>query len=399
MPRPLFRLLPAAGLFCAGALLAACSSHPEGAAAPPGGQAAAQVGVVTLQASTVTVTRELPGRTSPYLVAEVRPQATGIVKQRLFVEGTLVKAGQPLYQLDDALYRAEVQSASAALARAQATLTTAALNARRSTELVKIEAVSRHDDETAQAASQQAEADVAAARAVLERARINLAYATITSPISGRIGKSSVTPGALVTANQAAAIATVQQLDPMYVDVTQSSSELLELRKQLAGGRLKAADIPVVVLLEDGSRHKQPGKLAFSEATVDPATGTYTLRILVPNPDQVLLPGIYTRAIVGSGTRENAILAPQRGITRDPKGNATAMVLGAEGKVEARAVKVSQTVGDQWLVEDGLAAGDRVIVEGLQKIRPGMPAVVAAPAAPPASSAASPPASAPAAKK
>ena len=347
-----------------------------------------EVGVVTLKAQSVTLTRELPGRTNPYLVAEVRPQATGIVKERLFTEGGSVKAGQPLYQLDDALYRAEVAAAKASLARAQATRDTAALNARRSAELVKIDAVSRQDDEVAQAALKQAEADVAATKAALDRAEINLAYARISSPISGRIGKSAVTPGALVTANQAAALATVQALDPIYVDVTQSSSELLELRKQLAAGRLKTArDLPVEIVLEDGTRHRQPGKLAFSEATVDPDTGSYTLRVVVPNPDQVLLPGIYVRAIIGGGVREGAILVPQRGIARDPKGNASAMLLNAEGKVEARPVKVSRTLGDQWLVEEGLAAGDRVIVEGLQKIAPGMPAKVAEP----------PPAKAPAA--
>jgi membrane fusion protein (multidrug efflux system) len=377
-------------------LLAACSGQKEGAPPPGAGMPPPEVSVVTLAPQTVTLSRELPGRTVPYLVAEVRPQATGIVKERLFVEGALVKAGQPLYQLDDAVYRAEAASARATLARAEATLNTATLNARRSTELLKIEAVSKQDDENAQAARQLAEADVAAARAAADRAAINLGYAKIASPIPGRIGKSSVTPGALLTANQENAIATVQQLDPMYVDVTQSSSELLELRKQLASGRMKAANIPVEIVLEDGSRHAHKGKLAFSETTVDPATGSYTLRIVVPNPDQVLLPGIYIRAVVGSGTRENAILAPQRAVTRDPKGNAFAMVLDAEGKVQMRPLKVSQTVGDQWLVDEGLAAGDRVIVEGLQKIRPGMPAKVAQPPAPAATPAAAQP---PAAKK
>ena len=363
-----------------GGLLAACSGQKDGAPPPGAGMPPAEVGVVTLTPQTVTLARELPGRTTPFLVAEVRPQATGIVKERLFVEGALVKAGQPLYQLDDAVYRADVASARAALARTEATLNTATLNARRSDELVKIEAVSKQDNENSQAARQQAQADVAAARATLDRTEINLAYAKIASPIPGRIGKSSVTPGALVTANQETSLAIVQQLDPMYVDVTQSSSELLALRKQLAAGRLKAADIPVEIVLEDGSRLAQKGKLAFSETTVDPATGSYTLRIVVPNPDQVLLPGIYIRAIVSSGTRENAILAPQRAITRDPKGNAFAMVLAAESKVQMRPVKVSSTVGDQWLVEEGLAAGERVIVEGLQKVRPGMPAKVAEPA-------------------
>ena len=390
MAIPYSRFLSTLCIATLGTALAACSGQKDGAHAgpPAGGMPPPEVGVVTLKAQTVTLTRELPGRTNPYLVAEVRPQATGIVKERLFTEGGSVKAGQPLYQLDDALYRAEVAAAKASLARAQATRDTAALNARRSAELVKIDAVSRQDDEVAQAALKQAEADVAATKAALDRAEINLAYARISSPISGRIGKSAVTPGALVTANQAAALATVQALDPIYVDVTQSSSELLELRKQLAAGRLKAArDLPVEIVLEDGTRHRQPGKLAFSEATVDPDTGSYTLRVVVPNPDQVLLPGIYVRAIIGGGVREGAIVVPQRGIARDPKGNASAMLLNAEGKVEARPVKVSRTLGDQWLVEEGLAAGDRVIVEGLQKIAPGMPAKVAEP----------PPAKAPAA--
>lgn len=383
MAIPYSRFVSVTSITLVAAALAACSGQKEGAhAGPPGGgMPPAEVGVVTLKAQTVTLTRELPGRTNPYLVAEVRPQATGIVKERLFTEGGTVKAGQPLYQLDDALYRAEVAAAKAAHARALATRDTAALNARRSAELVKIEAVSRQDDEAAQAALKQAEADVAATKAALDRAEINLAYARISSPISGRIGKSAVTPGALVTANQAAALATVQAIDPIYVDVTQSSSELLELRKQLAAGRVKPArDLPVEIVLEDGTRHRQPGKLAFSEATVDPDTGSYTLRVVVPNPDQVLLPGIYVRAIIGGGVREGAILVPQRGIARDPKGNASAMLLNAEGKVEARPVKVSRTIGDQWLVEEGLAAGDRVIVEGLQKIAPGAPAKVAEPA-------------------
>lgn len=374
--------------FLSGAL-GACSGKPEGAPPGAGAMPPAEVGVVTLVAQSVTLARELPGRTSPSRVAEVRPQVSGIVKERLFTEGGLVQAGQPLYQLDDAVYRAEVASARAQLARAEATRESAALNARRSAELVKIDAVSRQDHEAAQAAAKQSEADVAAAKAALARAEINLGYAQIVSPISGRIGRSAVTAGALVTANQAAALATVQQLDPMYVDVTQSSAELLALRKDLAAGRARPArDLPVEVVLEDGSRHRQAGRLAFSEATVDPATGSYTLRVVVPNPDQVLLPGIYARALVGGAVRDNAILVPQRGVARDPKGNASAMLLDAEGKVEARPIKVSRTVGDQWLVEEGLAAGERVIVEGLQKIAPGMPAKVAAPAPAPAPAAA-----------
>lgn len=366
-------------------VLSACSG---GDGAGPGGPPPAEVGVVVLAPQSVTLTRELAGRTNPYLVAEVRPQVTGIVKQRLFSEGGLVKAGQPLYQLDDATYRADAASARAGLARAEATLNVARLKARRSEELLTIQAVSQQDHDNVVAALQQAEADVAAARAAAERAAVVLGYARISSPIAGRIGKSSVTQGALVTANQVGALATVQQLDPIYVDVTQSSSELLQLRQQVAAGRLEeAADLPVKILLEDGSRYQHAGKLAFSEVTVDPDTGSYTLRVVVPNPQQVLLPGIYVRAIIGTGVRPAAILAPQRGILRGAKGETTAMVLDADDKVEMRAVRVSQTIGDQWLVEEGLAAGDRVIIEGLQKIGPGMPARVAGP----------PPAEAPAA--
>ena len=365
-------------------IVSACSGGND---TGPGGPPPAEVGVVVLESQSVTLTRELVGRTSPYLVAEVRPQVTGIVKQRLFTEGSLVKAGQPLYQLDDATYRADAVSAQAGLARAEAALTVARLRANRSQELLAIKAVSQQDYDGVVAALQQAEADVAAAKAVAGRAAVVLAYARISAPIAGRIGKSSVTPGALVTANQADALATVQQLDPIYVDVTQSSSELLGLRKQVAAGRLEAADdLPVEILQEDGSPYQHAGKLAFSEVTVDPGTGSYTLRVVVPNPEQLLLPGIYVRAIVGIGVRADAILAPQRGIQRGAKGETTAMVLGADDKVEMRAVRVSQTVGDQWLVEEGLKAGDRVIVDGLQKIAPGMPARAAgqSPAAAPA---------------
>lgn len=366
----------ACSLILAGMLTACSGGDGTGAAGPP----PAEVGVVVLEAKPVTLTRELAGRTSPFLVAEVRPQVSGVVKERLFTEGGLVRAGQPLYQLDDATYRADAASARAGVARAEAALTVARLKAERSGELLSIAAVSRQDHDNVLAALQQAEADVAAAKAVAQRAEVVLGYARISSPIAGRIGKSSVTPGALVTANQADSLATVQQLDPIYVDLTQSSSELLELRRQLAAGRLEtASDLPVEIVLEDGSRYEQVGKLAFSEVTVDPGTGSYTLRVVVPNPDHLLLPGTYVRAVVGTGMRANAILAPQRGVLRGAKGDTSAMVLGADGMVEARAVRVSQTVGDQWLVEEGLAAGDRVIVEGLQKIRPGMPARVAGP--------------------
>jgi membrane fusion protein (multidrug efflux system) len=358
----------------AGVALAACEGEKSAApAAPP----PPQVTVVTLMQQPVTLTRELPGRTSPYVIAEVRPQATGIIKRRTFKEGGRVKAGQTLYELDASTYEADLASAKAALARAQATLGSARLNEKRTTGLAKIDAVSRQDYENAVAALRQAEADEAAARAAVTRAGVQLGYTRITSPISGRIGKSTVTQGALVTANQAQALATVQQFDPIYVDVTRSSRELLDLRQQIAAGTLKETDSPVTIVLEDGTPYSRPGKLTFADVTVDPDTGSYLLRIVVPNPETVLLPGMYVRAIVGTAERQQAVLAPQKGIQRDPKGSTTAMVLGPDGKVQARVVKVSRAIGDQWLVEDGLAAGDRVIVEGLQKVKPGMVAETA----------------------
>jgi len=342
-------------------------------AAPPQG-GPVPVTVVTLASRSVTLTRELPGRSTAYLVAEVRPQVDGLVTQRLFTEGGRVEKGQPLYQLDDATYRADHDSAQATLARAQATLVTAELNARRSAQLMKIDAVSQQDDETAAAALRQAQADLKAAQAAVDRARVVLGYARISSPISGRIGKSSVTQGALVTANQAAPLATVQQLDPIYVDLTQSSAEWLQLRHDLEAGRLQGApDMPVAILLEDGSTYAHPGKLAFADVTVDPTTGSFGLRVVVPNPDHLLLPGMYVRAVVGTGERPAGLLVPQQGVTRAPRGQTTAMIVAGDGKAELREVRVSQAIGDQWLVEDGLAAGDRVIVEGLQKIQPGVP--------------------------
>lgn len=392
---PAARPLPRAPFALALVLaLAACSADksadapaaPAAAAMPP-----AQVGVVTTKAETVTLTRELSGRVSPFLVAEVRPQVGGIVRKRLFTEGGMVKAGQPLYQLDDAIPRADQAVATAALNRAQAALVSARQNAQRSAELVKIDAVSQQDHDNAVAALRQAEAEVASARANVARNDVTLGYATIVAPIAGRIGKSSVTQGALVTANQAAALATIQQLDPVYVDVTQSSADLLELRRQIEAGQAAAArDVPVTVLLEDGSRHPQSGRLTFSDVTVDPQTGSYLLRVVVPNPRGVLLPGMYVRAVLGSAVRENAILVPQPAVQRDAKGNTTVMVLQPDGIVQPRPVRVSRTIGSVWLVDEGLKPGEQVIVEGLQKIRPGARAVVAAAA--PAGEAAKPPA-------
>lgn len=350
-------------------VLGACSEETQQPQMPT-----PSVSVVTLKSQPVTLTRQLPGRTNPYLVAEVRPQVTGIVKQRLFTEGGLVEAGQPLYQLDDAVYRAAWNSARASLARARAAVEVARLNAARAAELVKVNAVSEQENENAIAALSQAEADLGVAEAAVASAAVELGYARITSPIAGRIGKSSVTQGALVTADQAQPLATVQQLDPIYVDLTRSASELLELRRAMAGGSVRGTeDMPVTILLEDGTPFPEEGVLAFSDVAVDPSTGSFGLRVVVPNPDHLLMPGMYVRAVLSNAILDQGLLVPQQGIARDPKGNATALVVAGDGTVEQRTVQVSRTVGDKWLVSDGLVAGDRVIVEGVQKVQPGMP--------------------------
>lgn len=349
-------------------LLNACHVEPTTQQPAP----TPEVSVVTLKIQPVKLTRNLAGRTTPFLVAEVRPQVTGIIKQRLFDEGSLVKAGAPLYEIDAASYRANRDSARAILARAQAAENSARLAANRSLTLVASKLISAQDNELAAAAFQQAQADVAAARADLKSIEVTLGYAMITAPISGRIGKSSVTQGALVTANQESALATVQQLDPIYIDLAQSSSELLQLRKEITAGTLKQDQgVPVQIQLEDGSAYAHAGHLEFTDVTVDPSTGSYALRVLVPNPENLLLPGMYVRATVDMGERLNGVLAPQQGITRDPKGNATALLVTAAGKVEQRTVVATRTIGDQWLIDEGLVAGDRVIIEGLQKVRPG----------------------------
>src|SRR5690554_6667744 len=349
--------------------LAACSGGEEPAPPP-----SPEVSVVTLAPQTVTLTRELPGRTTAFMVAEVRPQVNKIVQERLFTEGSLVEAGQALYQIEDAGYRAAASSARAQLARAETALANARSLERRFEELSGTRYISAQEYENAIAAARQAQAEVGAARAALDAANVTLGRARITAPISGRIGKSSVTAGALVTAAQPQPLATIQQLDPIHVDLTQSASELLDLRRELAAGRLESgADLPVTILLEDGTPFPHQGTLAFSEVSVDPATGSFGLRVVVDNPDHVLMPGMYVRALIGSGVRQSAILVPQRGVARDPKGGTSVMLVNVEGVVENRPVTVSRTIGDQWLVEDGLVAGDRVIVEGLQKIQPDIP--------------------------
>lgn len=364
-------------LLLAGFVLAACSGEDAGQGNGQGQMPPAAVTVAVLAEQSVTLTRELPGRTYPYKVAEVRPQVNGIVREQLFTEGSVVEAGQPLYQLDDATYRADYDSARASLRRTEAAVEIARLNADRVAELVETGAVSRQEYDNAMATLQQAEADVGVARAAMASSKVRLDYARITSPITGRIGKSTVTAGALVTANQAQALATVRQLDPIYVDLSQSANELLALRKALEAGTVEATDdYPVSILLEDSSVFEHEGRLAFSEVSVEPSTGSFLLRVLVPNPEHLLMPGMYVRAVVGRGVRDNAILVPQQGIQRDPKGNTYALLVSDDDTVEQREVKVSRTLGNKWLVESGLSAGERVIIEGVQKARPGAPVQV-----------------------
>ena len=326
----------------------------------PQTQQTPQVGVVTLEAKPFALTSEVPGRTSAYRIAEVRPQVNGIIQKRLFTEGSEVKAGQQLYQIDPATYQAAFKSA-------QATQLSAKSLADRYKLLVADKAVSQQAYDEARAAALQAEA-------ALEQARIDLRYTKVMAPISGRIGRSAVTEGALVSNGQANAMATIQQLDPIYVDVTQSSKELLRLRRDLAEGRLqKASDsaAKVALKLEDGSHYAHEGTLEFSEVAVDESTGSVTLRAVFPNPDHLLLPGMFVHAELVSGVKQNAILAPQQGVTRNQRGEPTAMVVGADNKVELRVLKADRTAGSAWLVEEGLNAGDRLITEGLQFVQPG----------------------------
>ncbi len=386
------------GMLLGGLLFSGCGKSQAG---PP--QAITpEVAVVTVTPRPVTLTRELPGRTSPQLIAEVRPQVGGIIKQRLFVEGSDVQAGQILYQIDPAPYEAAVASAEAALTRAEtgktqaeATLTRAEANLtplrlkkERYQELVPIKAVSSQDLDDATAALHQGEADVKSAKAAilgaegnigvakaaLETARIDLAYTEVTAPIAGRIGISQVTTGALVKAGQDNALATIQRLDPVYIDFSQSSVERLKLMEELNSGLLKKGgrgEAKIRLRLEDGSSYPEEGILKFSDVTVDPSTGSVTLRALFPNPHHLLLPGMFVRGIVQEGIREQGILIPQQGVTRNPAGQAMVMVVGTEDKVEPRVIKVDRTIGKEWLVNEGLQAGDRVIMEGFQRARPG----------------------------
>lgn len=363
-----------AGLTALLCVLTGCDKKIEAQAAPQAPPP--EVAVVVIKPQPLELTTELSGRTAPRLIAEVRPQVGGIIQQRLFIEGSDVKAGEVLYQIDPAVYQATYDLAKADLAKAEANLIPLRLKQARYQELVAVNAVSQQDYDDIDASFRQAEAEIAAAQATLNKARIDLDYTSIKAPISGRIGRSSVTTGALVTASQETPLAVIQQLDPMYVDVTQSTAELLRLKRTLASGLLKntaAEQAKVKLLLEDGTPYPHMGTLKFSEVTVNQSTGSVTLRTLFPNPDHLLLPGMFVRAIVEEGMNEQAILVPQRGVTRNPEGQATVMVVGAEEKVEQRVIEVVRTVDDNWLVGKGLQAGDRVILEGIQRARPGTP--------------------------
>ncbi|EFT2089264.1 multidrug efflux RND transporter periplasmic adaptor subunit AcrA [Salmonella enterica] len=338
-----------------------------------GGQQMPEVGVVTLKTEPLQITTELPGRTVAYRIAEVRPQVSGIILKRNFVEGSDIEAGVSLYQIDPATYQATYDSAKGDLAKAQAAANIAELTVKRYQKLLGTQYISKQEYDQALADAQQATAAVVAAKAAVETARINLAYTKVTSPISGRIGKSSVTEGALVQNGQASALATVQQLDPIYVDVTQSSNDFLRLKQELANGSLKQENgkAKVDLVTSDSIKFPQSGTLEFSDVTVDQTTGSITLRAIFPNPDHTLLPGMFVRARLQEGTKPTALLVPQQGVTRTPRGDATVLVVGADNKVETRQIVASQAIGDKWLVTDGLKAGDRVVVSGLQKVRPG----------------------------
>jgi len=346
--------------------------------APPPPQP--EVSVVTVAPERLVLTTDLPGRTSAYLIAEIRPQVNGIIQKRLFTEGSDVKAGDQLYQIDPAPFEAALESAKAALAKAEANLPAVKLRFERYKALLAEKAVSQQDYDDKEAAFKQAEADIAYWKAAVETARINLEYTRVTAPISGRIGKSNVTDGALVTAYQAMPLATIQQIDPIYVDVPQSTTELLRLRRRLENGRL-IQDGPnlkkVHLFLEDGTEYPLEGQFKFRDVTVEPSTGSVILRIVFPNPDGVLLPGMFVRAQVKEGINDKAILVPQQAVFRDPKGNPFAYVLDEENRVQQRMLAIDRAVRNRWLISEGLKEGDRVVVEGLQRIRPGMTVKVA----------------------
>ena len=361
----------AAILMLSGSLaLTGCDNNKDQQA---GQQQAPEVGVMTLKNAPLKITTDLPGRTSSFRVAEVRPQVSGIILKRNFVEGSDIKAGESLYQIDPATYQAAYDSAKGDLAQAVANAQIAAVTVKRYKPLLGTKYISQQDYDQSIATQSQTAAAVQAAKANVETARINLAYTKVTSPISGRIGKSSVTEGALVQSAQTTALATVQQLDPIYVDVTQSSEDFMRLRDELNSGRLQQANgkAQVKLLLQNGSEYAQGGTLEFSDVTVDETTGSITLRAVFPNPDHTLLPGMFVRARLEEGTNPNALLVPQQAVTRTPTGQATAMVVGADNKVEVRTLTTDQAIGDKWLVTGGLKEGEKVITTGLQRAKAG----------------------------
>lgn len=342
------------------------------------------VDVVTLHSAPVTLVTDLPGRLTAHRIADIRPQVSGLITKRLFIEGDMVKAGQQLYQIDPAPYQASLASAQASVAKARASVATDQAQLNRYRPLAQAQAISRQDLDNAVATLAEAQADVATALANVQTASINLAYTKMASPIAGRTGRSSVTEGALVTANQTTSLVTVTQLDPVYVDVTQPSGTLLRFKRELASGQIKAAganQAQVKLVLEDGSDYGETGKLQFSEVTVDQSTGSVVLRAIFPNPDGLLLPGMFVREVVEEGVRQDGLLVPQRGVSHDAKGQPFAMVVNQDGVVEQHTLVTDRAIGDDWLVSKGIANGDRVILDGLQKVRPGV-AVTVVPATP-----------------
>ena len=360
------RITLLSSLILSTAILTGCDDAGKQQAQMP----APQVTVHVVNSAPLSITTELPGRTSAFRIAEVRPQVSGIILKRNFVEGSDVQAGQSLYQIDPATYQAAYDSAKGEESKAQAAATIAHLTVKRYIPLLHTNYVSQQDYDQAVATATQADAEVKAAKAAVENARINLAYTKVTSPITGRIGKSSVTEGALVTNGQATEMATVQQLDPIYVDVTQSSNDFMRLKQESLkqGGDAKS----VQLLMENGQPYALKGSLQFSDVTVDESTGSITLRAIFPNPQHTLLPGMFVRARIDEGINPEAMLVPQQGVTRTPRGDATVLLVNDKNQVEMRNVTASQAIGDQWLITSGLKSGDKVIVSGLQKAHPGI---------------------------
>jgi len=352
-----------------GLSVTACNRQIQAPPVPP-----PEVATVTVARQRVELTTELPGRTSPYRIAEIRPQVNGLIQKRLFTEGSDVQAGQVLYQIDPAPFQAALDNAQAALGRSEANLPALQLKADRYKEALADQAVARQDLDDANAALKQAVADIAYYQAMVETARINLGYTRVVSPISGRIGRSAVTDGAIATAYQPLALATIQQLDPIYVDVPQSTTELLRLQRRLEEKRMNRDGTnanQVEIILEDGTKYPLEGTLQFRDVSVDPTTASVILRMVFPNPNKILLPAMFVRVVVKEGVNEQGILIPQQAVSRDPKGNPVALIVNAAGKVEQRRLALDRAMGDQWLVSSGLLPGDRVIAEGMQKVQPG----------------------------